>query len=251
MKIAVLVKQVPDTETKIVIKADGSGIEEGGIKWIMSPYDENAVEEAIKIGGETTVIAAGPERVIEAIRTALAMGIQKAVHIDTGGKELDSFTTATVLAAAIKAGGYDLILCGKQAIDYNNSAVVSMVAEMIGAAHVNVVEKLEIVGDTVKAVRKVAGGTQEIYQTKFPVVIGTEKGLNTPRYASLPGIMKAKTKPVEKKKVEELLGGATQLVQLKNFTLPPERAAGKKIAGEPAQAAAELVKLLREEAKAI
>jgi electron transfer flavoprotein beta subunit len=250
MKVAVLVKQVPDTETKIVTKADKSGIEEAGVKYIMNPYDENAVEEAIKIGGETTVIAMGPDRVVEVIRTALAMGVQKAIQVDTAGKAYDSFTTAQVLANVVKEGGYDLIICGKQAIDGDNGQVVQMLAELIGAPQVMLVEKLEIAGDKAKVTRRVGGG-KEIYESKFPLVIGAEKGLNTPRYASLPGIMKAKTKPIDKKSAEALLGGATQLVQFTNYVLPPERAAGKKIDGEPAAQAAQLVKLLREEAKVI
>ena len=250
MKIAVLVKQVPDTETKIAPKADKSGIEEAGVKFIMNPYDENAVEEAIKLGGESTVIGMGPDRVVESLRTALAMGIAKAVHIDTAGKNFDAFSSATVLAAAIKEGGYDLVICGKQAIDNDNSQTVQMVAELIGAAQVMNVEKLEIAGDKAKITRRTSAG-KEIYESGFPLVIGADKALNTPRYASLPGIMKAKTKPIDKKTADALLGGATALVAFSNYQLPPERAAGKKIDGEPAAQAAQLVKLLREEAKVI
>lgn len=251
MKIAVLMKQVPDTETKIVIKADASGIDEMGVKYVLNPYDEFAVEEAIKLGGESTVISMGPERCLEAIRTALAMGIQKAVHVDTQGKWYDSFTTATVLAKVVKEGGYDIILCGKQAIDGDNAQVVQMVAELIGAPQVMIVEKLEVTGDKAKITRRAGSGVKEIYETGFPVVLGAEKGLNTPRYASLPGIMKAKTKPIDKKNAEELLVGTQTLVQFTKYSLPPERKAGKKIDGEPAEQAKELVRLLREEAKVI
>lgn len=251
MKIAVLIKQVPDTETKIVLNADKSGIEDNNIKYIVSPYDEFAIEEAIKIGGETTVISMGPERCIESIRTALAMGIQQAVHIDTGDKIYDSYQTATVIAKVIKEGGYDLILCGKQGIDQDNGQVAQMVAEMIDAPQVMVVGQVEINGDKAKITRRISGGAKEIYEPTLPVIIGCEKGLNTPRYASLPGIMKAKSKPVDKKSAEDLLASEQNLVQFSNYELPPDRAAGKIIEGEPAQQAAELVKLLREEAKVI
>lgn len=251
MKIAVLIKQVPDTETKIVINADKNGIDGANIKYIVSPYDEFAIEEAIKLGGESTVISMGPERCVEGIRTALAMGIQKAVHVDTGDKWYDPFQTATVLAKVIQEGGYDLILCGKQAIDGDMAQIPQMVAEIIGAPQVMVVEALEVTADKAKITRRIGGGAKEIYETGFPLVLGCEKGLNTPRYASLPGIMKAKTKPVDKKSAEELLGGASARITFSNFELPPDRSACKIIAGEPAQQAAELVKLLREEAKII
>lgn len=243
-------KHVPDTETKIQPKADGSGIDFTGVKFVMNPYDEFAVEEAIKMGGESTVITMGPERAVEGLRTALAMGIQKAIHIDTGDKWYDPFTTATVLAKVLKEGGYEVILCGKQAIDGDNAQVVQMVAELLNAPQVMIVEKVEVVGDKVKLTRRVSGA-KEVYETGFPVVLGAEKGLNTPRYASLPGIMKAKTKPVDKKNAEELLAGTAALIQFANYQLPPERAAGKKIEGEPAVQAKELARLLREEAKVI
>lgn len=251
MKTAVLIKQVPDTETKIVVKADGSGVEEAGVKYVMNPYCEFAVEEAIKLGSETTVITMGPERCVEALRTALAMGIQNAVHIDTQGKWYDSFATATALAKVLKEGGYQLILCGKQGIDGDNSQVVQMVAELLDAPQVMIVEKIEIAGDKAKVIRRTGGGAKEVYESGFPLVIGAEKGLNTPRYASLPGIMKAKSKPVTKKTAEELLAGTSSLVEFKNYSLPPERQAGKKIEGDPAQQAKELVRLLHEEAKVI
>jgi electron transfer flavoprotein beta subunit len=244
-------KQVPDTETKIQPKADGSGIDFTGVKFVMNPYDEFAVEEAIKMGGESTVITMGPERTVEGLRTALAMGIQKAIHVDTGDKWYDPFTTATVLAKVLKEGSYDVILCGKQAIDGDNSQVTQMVAELLNAPQVVIVEKVEMAGDKVKVTRRVSGGTKEIYEVGFPVVLGAEKGLNTPRYASLPGIMKAKSKPIDKKNAEELLAGTQSLIQFTNYQLPPERAAGKKIEGEPAQQAKELARLLREEAKVI
>ena len=258
MKIAVLLKQVPDTETRIRIKGDASGIEEADIKYIISPYCEFAVEEAIRLkeksgATETVAISLGAEKAVEAIRTALAMGIDKGIHIDSEGKILDNFMTATIIANAIKDRGFDVILCGKQAIDDDSSQVSQMVAEILDIPQVMILEKLEINADKKGAVatRRITGGGKEIYDIAFPALFGCEKGLNTPRYASLPGIMKAKTKPVEKLKGSDLLGGATALTNFVNYQLPPEKQAGKKIEGDPAVQAATLAKLLREEAKII
>lgn len=258
MKVAVLLKQVPDTETRIRIKADASGIEEADIKYIISPYCEFAVEEAIRLkeksgATETVAISLGAEKAVESIRTALAMGIDKGLHIDSEGKTTDSYTTATVLAHAIKDRGFDIILCGKQAIDDDASQVAQMVAEILDIPQIMILEKLDINADkkSAAATRRITGGGKEIYDITFPALFGCEKGLNTPRYASLPGIMKAKTKPVEKLKASDLLAGATPLVNIVNYQLPPEKQAGKKIDGEPAVQAATLAKLLREEAKVI
>ncbi|MBI2340356.1 MAG: electron transfer flavoprotein subunit beta/FixA family protein [Deltaproteobacteria bacterium] len=264
MKIAALIKQVPDTETKIRIRADGTGssggggIEEADIKFIVNPYCEYAVEEAIRTKekakeGETTVISLGPDRAVEALRTALAMGIDKGVHIDNEGKFFDSFQTAKILAGVLKAGGFDLVFCGKQAIDGDNGQTPQMIAELLDIPQVMIIEKLELLSELKGALvtRRVGGGTREIYEAPFPLILGCEKGLNTPRYASLPGIMKAKTKPVEKLKGSEFLEGAEPLVRFVNYQLPPDRKAGKKIDGELPQKAHELVRLLREEAKVI
>lgn len=263
MKSAVLIKQVPDTETKIRIKGDASGIETDGIKYVVNPYDEHAIEEAIKTkgkcGGEVVVISMGPPRVVEAIRTALAMGADRGIHIDDTGISADSFVTAKVLAAALqKEGGIDLVLCGKQAIDGDCAQVAQIVAESLGWPQVMIASKFDLRDDKTGAViqRRIGGGSVEAYDISFPCVIGAEKGLNTPRYASLPGIMKAKTKPLQTLKAAELLGEpgsgeAKPKVSFVNYRLPPERKAGRVLQGEPAQVAAELVKLLREEAKVI
>ena len=251
MKIAVLVKHVPDTETKIVINSEKTGIDDSHVKYVMNPNDEFAVEEALKIGGETTAVSMGPERAVEVIRTALAMGIGKAIHVDTKGIWYDSFATATVLAKILKEGSYDLILCGKQAIDGDNAQVVPMIAEMMGIAQVMPIEKVEVQGDKLRVTRRIGGGSKEIYEPKLPVILGAEKGLNIPRYASLPGIMKAKSKPVEKKSAEDFLKGINNLVVFQNYALPPEKQGGRKIEGEAAWQAKELIRLLREEAKVL
>ncbi len=258
MKIGVLLKQVPDTETKIRIKADASGIETDGIKFIVSPYDEYAIEEALKTkeknpGSEVVVVSLGPARAVEAIRTALAMGAERGIHIDDAGLPMDSFVTASVLANAASRENFDLIFCGKQAIDDDASQVVQMVAELLNVPQVVLVEKFELREDKKGATvsRRVGGGAKEVYDVEFPAILGCDKGLNTPRYASLPGIMKAKTKPLASLKAAELVGEAKPLVSTINYRLPPERQAGKVLQGEPDQVVKELVKLLREEAKVI
>jgi electron transfer flavoprotein beta subunit len=256
MKIAVLLKQVPDTETKIRTKADGSGIETDGIKYVVSPYDEFAIEEAIKTkeknpGSEVTVLSVGPQRVVEAIRTALAMGADKAIHIDDEGTNPDSYVTAKALAKAISDQGFDVIFTGKQGIDQDNGQVAQAVAEFLGFPQIMILEKIEIMDGKAIATRRVSGGAKEIYEVSLPAIFGCEKGLNTPRYASLPGIMKAKTKPVTTLKISALKGDATPKMVISNFRMPPEKAPGKMIPGEPDQAVKELVRLLREEAKAI
>ncbi|MFO1519309.1 MAG: electron transfer flavoprotein subunit beta/FixA family protein [bacterium] len=256
MKIAVLLKQVPDTETKIRTKADGSGIETDGIKYIVSPYDEFAIEEAIKTkeknaGSEVTVISMGPARCVEAIRTALAMGCDKAIHVDDEGQAADSYVTAKALAKVIQDNAFDVVFTGKQAIDGDAGQVAQAVAEFLGWPQVMILEKIDFVDGKAIATRRVAGGAKEIYDVALPALFGCEKGLNTPRYASLPGIMKAKTKPVQPLKLSALKGDATPKVAWSNFRLPPEKAPGKILQGEPEQQVKDLFRLLREEAKVI
>lgn len=256
MNIVACVKQVPDTEALIKVKADGSGIDEGGIKWVMNPYDEYGVEEALKLkeknGGEVTIVSVGPARALETVRTALAMGAEKGIHIsDPALDNADAYTTASALAAAIKELSPDIIFCGMRAIDDDAGQVGSILAELMGLPSVTVVTKLEVEGASAKATKAIEGGLVT-YETSLPCVITAAKGLNEPRYASLPGIMKAKKKPVDVKDAAALGISAEPKAKVVKMTPPPERAPGKKIAGEdPAQKAAELVKLLREEAKVI
>lgn len=256
MKIGVLVKQVPDTETKIKINADGNGIDEAGVKYIVSPYDEFAIEEALKTkeknaGSEVTVISLGPTRCVEAIRTALAMGCDKAIHIDDEGKAVDSYLSAKALAKVIEEQGFELVFTGKQGIDMDAGQVTQLVAEFLDWPQVTILEEIEISGSSVVATRRISGGAKEVYNVNLPAIFGCEKGLNTPRYASLPGIMKAKSKPVDVKKISELVGDAQAKLSFSNFRLPPEKAPGKMLSGEAPAQVAELVKLLREEAKVI
>ena len=264
MNIVVCMKQVPDTEAQIRVKPDGSGIVESDIKFVMNPYDEFGVEEALqikeKLGGSVTLVCLGPDRAVEAIRTGLAMGADKAVHLDDpafGGG--DPISTAKALAAAIKGMEYDLIFCGKQAIDDDSSMVGSALAEMLGIPQVSVVTKVELSDDgkSAKVNRQIIGG-EEVLEMPLPAVLSAQKGLNEPRYASLPGIMKAKKKEVKPIKVGDLeldtgvVGAAGAKTKILKMTSPPQRAAAKMIEGESAEETApQLAKLLREEAKVI
>jgi electron transfer flavoprotein beta subunit len=264
VNIVVCLKQVPDTESQIKIAPDGKAIITDNIKWVMNPYDEYAVEEALRIkekfGGEVSIIGVGPKRVTEAIRTALAMGADKGILVDdpvlTG---TDSLGTARVLAAVIKDLEYDMILCGKQGVDDDYAVVGSNLAELLGIPQVSVVVKLEVSedGSMVKAHKEVEGGTF-VVEAALPALITAQKGLNEPRYASLPGIMKAKKKPLDVKTIADLgmdaseVGESGAKIKVIQIIPPEERAAGKIVEGETAEEqAAKLASLLHEEAKAI
>ena len=264
MDILVCMKQVPDTETKIVVNPQGSGIVTDGIKYVMNPYDEFAVEEALRIkekeGGTVTIVCMGPQRSTEAIRTALAMGADKGVHLNDAAFEgADSYSTAKALAAAIKPLSYDIILGGKQAVDHDNAQVYAALAELLGISHVSIVTKLTVDAAAKSAVaeREVEGGAKEVIQVSLPAFIACQKGLNEPRYASLPGIMKAKKKPIDAVDLAKSglsadeAGEKGAKLKITKYSLPPERGGGQILEGEPDEVAAKVVKLLREEAKAI
>lgn len=258
MNIYVCIKQVPDTETKIKLNADKSNIDTAGIKWVMNPYDEFAVEEAIQLkskteGSNLKVITVGPKsRVTDALRTALAMGADEALLIDAP-ESIDTFNTAKALAAAIKQEGEPFqVFTGKQAIDDNAASVSQMLAEFLEIPHATVISKFEKSSDSAVVEREVEGGRKEVIELKGPSVVAANKGLNKPRYASLPNIMKAKKKPVKEIELSSL-GVDADLAKLKftNFELPAEKPPVKMIEGEADQQAKELVRLLREEAKVI
>lgn len=257
MKVFVCIKQVPDTETKIKIAADGKSADMAGVKWILCPYDEFAVEEAIRFkeknaGATVTVVSAGPDRVVEALRTALAMGCDEAVHVSTP-ENADSFLNAKALARAIeKSGPAHIVFTGKQAIDDDCAQVHQAMAEFMNLPAVTVVLRAQYNGTTIACEREVEGGSLEKYDLPTPCVIAAQKGMNEPRYASLPNIMKAKKKEIKKLGLAELdLANAAPKISYKNMQLPPERGACKMIPGDAATAAAALVKALREEAKVI
>lgn len=258
MRVFVCIKQVPDTETRIKVGSGGNQIDEAGVKWIINPYDEFAVEEGIKFkeanpSAQVTAITLGPKaRVNNALLTAMAMGADDSLLIDSN-EALDSLSTAKALAEAIKKeGGAHLIYTGKATIDGSISAVGPMLAELLKIPHISAVTSLEYKGDKVAAKREAEGGTTETFELPLPALIAANKGLNKPRFASLPGIMKAKKKPIKEIPLADLGVSASQAkIKFTKLELPKDRPAVKMIAGEPAQQAKELVRLLREEAKVL
>ena len=258
MRIAVCIKQVPDTETKIKLKPDQSGIDASGVKWVINPYDEHAVEEGIKLrdanaGSSVMVFSLGPKsRTSEALRTALAMGADEAVVIDAPDF-LDSSLTARALAAALKKeAAFDLILTGRHAIDDNAACVGQMLAGELGVPHATVISKITLSGATATVEREIEGGTKEVFEIALPALFAANKGLNTPRYASLPGIMKAKKKTIKEHSLADLaVDPAGSFFRYTDFRLPPEKPAVKIIPGDAKTQTHELARLLREEAKVL
>jgi electron transfer flavoprotein beta subunit len=262
MEIVVLVKQVPDTESLVQIAADGVSIKKEDIKWVMNPYDEIAVEEALKFkeakGGTVTIVSLGPQKATETIRTALAMGADKGVHInDPAAEGSDPLATAKVLAAALKGIPFDLIIAGHRAVDEDNYQVAAAVAELLGIPQISMVIKAEVLDGKLRCRRTIDGGALVI-ETPLPAMFTTQRGLNEPRYASLPGIMKAKKKPIDVKTIADLgidptlVGAAHRKVKIAAMKLPPQRQAVRMIDGESSQAkAAELVRILHEEIKIV
>lgn len=263
MNVIVCMKQVPDTETLIKIKSDGSGIVTDDIKYVMNPYCEFGVEEALRIkekfGGQAILVTMGQQRAVETLRTGLAMGADRSIHLnDPAFEGADGFATAKALAEAIQKETFDLILCGKQAVDDDMAQVGPSLAEFLNLPHVTLITKLEISPDKKKAKveREVEGG-KEVIEVSLPAVFTCQKGLNEPRYASLPGIMKAKKKEVKPINQATLglpadqVGAAGSKTKIMKYIPPPSRPPGKIISGEVIDAAKNLVKLLREEAKII
>ena len=230
----------------------------------MNPYDEHGVEEALRIkekfGGEVTVVGLGPKRVTESIRTALAMGADKGVLISDEALEgSDSLAVAKALAAAIKELDYDLIFSGQRGVDDDMGVVGANIAELLDMPQLSVIDKVEVAedGKSVKVNRPIEGSTLVI-ESPLPALITTQKGLNEPRYASLPGIMKAKKKPFDEKTLSDLgldaaeFGEGARKVKILEIKPPPAREAGKIVEGEtPQEKAAGLAKLLHDEAKVI
>ena len=261
MKIAVVIKQVPDTETKVVIGQDGRSIDESNVTFVLNPFDEYALEEAIRIkeargDGEITVVCLGPSRATQAIRTCLAMGADRAIHIkDEGADALDALVAARALGSALRETAPDLILTGKSAVGADNQATGVMLAEVMEIPHVSVVTSLVVQDGKIIAEREVEGAL-EVQEATTPCVVTAQKGLNEPRYASLKGIMAAKRKPIAETSLADLgLDGdaVTPTVTWERLEMPPEKPAGKIINAmeDPAAAARELARLLREEAKVI
>lgn len=257
MNIYVLVKRTFDTEEKIVVK--NGEIAEDGAEFIINPYDEYAIEEAIQVrdsqGGEVTVITIGDEEAEKQLRTALAMGADKAVLIDVEDDVdvLDEFSAAKIIAEYLKDKEADLILAGNVAIDGGSGQVGPRVAELLGINYVTTITSLEVDGSSVKIVRDVEGDSENI-ETSLPLLVTAQQGLNEPRYPSLPGIMKAKKKPLEELELDDLdlneddVEAKTETIEV---YLPAEKAAGRVLEGEIADQVKELVHLLNSEAKVL
>jgi len=257
MNIAVCIKQVPASESKIKPAANGVEIDWEGLSYVVNPYDEFAVEEGLRVkervgSGVVTVITVGPPKAAEALRTCLAVGADSAIHVNDphlqGG---DVHTTALVLTAVLKRASYDLILFGKQAIDDDMGAVGIQVAERLGIPHVAVINALAFTGDGKAVAHRQIEEAIEVVETPLPALFTCQKGLNEPRYASLPGIMQAKKKPLTTLTLADLglsadtvgFSGAKTVVT--KIEPPPTRSAGILIDGDPATAARTLVQALR------
>jgi electron transfer flavoprotein beta subunit len=260
VKIVVAIKQVPDTATQVRIGATPSRIDPAGVTWVVSPYDEFALEEALRIRerrgeGKVVAVTVGPERAKEALRSCLAMGADEAVHLhdDLGVEAGDTLPVAQALAAIIEREAPALALFGRQAIDDDMGAVPAQVAELLGWPSAAWVMKVAV-GDDARSARvdrQVEGGV-EVVELPLPCVLSAQKGLNEPRYPTLKGVMAAKRKEIRELRAADVGlapgSGALRLLALESV---PARPPGRIIPGEPARAVEELVRALREEAKVI
>jgi len=266
MKILTLVKYVPESTSNIKTKADGSGIETAGVKFVMNPFCEFAVEAALQLKeknaaakAEITALTVGPAAHVEVLRTAMAMGVDHAIHLsDDKFNGIDELMTARVIAAAIKDAGFDLVLAGKHAIDYDSGQVGPALAECLNWPHAGAVIAIQWAGDFKSAtVRRRIEGAEEVIEIKLPALLTIDKGLCEPRYPSLPGLMKAKKRPVDTKDAAALGFSAADFSKeaagtcMGEFSPPPPRPPGRMLKGEPADMVKELVKILREEEKLI
>lgn len=247
MTILTCISYVPETAAKIGVAADGSGLDLGGIKYILNPYDEFAIEEALlqreRHGGRVVALTVGSDAAKEILRTALAMGADSAAIIPASG--LDSFGVAANIAAYAKTIEASLVILGRQSIDHDSLQMASTVAALLGVPSISVVSKLEIEGDCVRAERDIEGG-KEVLETSLPLVLSVQKGINNPRYPKLPDIMKAKSKPIESIEPIAVSPRATMV----RYQVPQLKRANK-ILGDSDADIAEFVRLLHEEAKVI
>ena len=260
MNILVFVKRVPDTESRIRVQHETKTIAEDGLNFVVSPYDEYAVEEALRLreakGGTVRVVSVGRDEAGAVLRKCLAMGADEAFLVkDASPETYDGLRTARIIARTVerKLPGADLLLFGKQSVGADNSQVPAMVAELLGLGQATVVTKFEVEGASATAYREIEGGTEKVV-LPLPAVVTAQKGLNEPRYETLKGIMAAKKKDVPAITLEELGLGPDDLasrVEITGLDVPPQRQAGKILQGDPAETSRELVRLLRGEAKVI
>ncbi|MEV5029218.1 electron transfer flavoprotein subunit beta/FixA family protein [Paenibacillus sp. LPE1-1-1.1] len=279
MKIVVLLKQTFDTEEKIIVTA--AGVDESDAKFVINPYDEYALEEALRqrerLGGEVIAVTCGPERSQDALRTALAIGADEAIRLDSGSLPDDGSAVAAALAAIIKPLSPDLLLAGLFAVDSGAGSVALQIAERLGLPHASSAVKLTILtaaelsalpkegvlleagtssAERFALVERDIEGDTETVSLPLPALVTAQQGLNEPRYPSLPGIMKAKRKPLRTVTLQELANSGSLAAESvaprtsrSQLLPPPPRATGKRLPGAPAEQAAALVSLLREEAK--
>jgi electron transfer flavoprotein beta subunit len=257
MNIVVSMKQTFDTEAKIALSGDR--IDDAGVELVINPYDEFAIEEALKLKeaageGEVVLVSVGGEGVQKALRTGLAMGADRAVLVnDPALEKADEWASAVVLAKAIEQIPYEIILAGRVAIDDNSSQVAVRYAEVLGLPSVGSVIGLTVADGKAVAVKEIDGGTEEI-EVSLPAVFTAQKGLNEPRLPSMAGIMKSKKKEIKTVTLADLgldAAGLAAKADVLEYSLPPARAGAKIVDGEPADAAKELARLLREEAKVL
>ena len=249
MKVLVTVKRVIDYNVKVRVKSDNSNVDLNNVKMAMNPFCEIAVEEAIRlkeagIATEVVAVSLGVKACQEQLRTALALGADRAIHVESE-QELESLNVAKLLAKVIEQEQPGLVILGKQAIDTDNNQTGQMLAALTGMAQGTFASKIEINGDKALVTREVDGGLQTI-ELNMPIIATTDLRLNEPRYASLPNIMKAKRKPLEVKTVEELGVTLKEHTKIVSVSPPPERQGGIKVAD-----VAELVDKLKNEAKVI
>lgn len=259
MNLVVCLKQVPSTETKIRVSTQTGFVDTSEVEWVINPYDEYAIEIGLRIRerlGDSTVTAFsfGPQRVRTALKTALSMGVDRAVEVaDDGAADIDPLALGRVLAAAVGREPFDIVLCGKQAVDDDMAFVPQALAHFLGIPHVAVVPEVDVEPgkDEIVCHREVEGATEIVY-VKLPCLVTIQKGKYEPRYPTLKLMMAAKKKEIPMLKVGDLgLDPATLsrgLVSVEH-RLPPGRKPGRKLEGEPGEVVPELVRLLREEAK--
>ena len=254
MNIIIPLKQVPDTQSTLKIATDGKSIDSTGLSWVLNPYDEFSIEAALRIKSTqpnvvVTLVSIGPDRVQQALRTGLAMGADAAVHIKMDDL-LGAMTVAKVLAAFLKTRSYDLIICGKQAVDDDASTVGPALAGLLDIPQLCVLRKLDC-ADGMLTVEKETDTGSELWKCPLPALVTIQLGLNEPRFPSLPGIMKSKKIPIEVVPIETLGVGLKSGFTIEKLELPPERKAGRMLTGTPTEQVQQLWDALKNEAKVL